>query len=61
MDKCIERIQLHLPEPLYRDILAEAAEHDIAASAMVRHVMEQYLYGTRGKRASLRPDEERES
>lgn len=59
MDKCIERIQLHLPEPLYRDILAEAANRDLAASAFIRHAMEQYLYGCRRKPGAHRSAEER--
>lgn len=49
MEKCLERIQLWLPETTYRDALAEAAERDQAASAFIRHVLEQYLYGCRGK------------
>lgn len=59
MDKCIERIQLHLPAPLYQDILAEAAERDQAASAFIRHVMEQYLYGCRRRPGAQNSAEER--
>jgi hypothetical protein len=59
MDKCIERIQLHLPEALYQDILAEAAERDLAASAFIRSVMEKYLYGAKGTRDAHRRDAER--
>lgn len=47
MEKCIERIQLHLPESLYQDVLAEAAERDLAASAFIRNVLERHLYGNR--------------
>lgn len=54
MEICIERIQLHLPETLYLDLLAESAEQDLAASAFIRKVLEQYLYGAKGKRDSHR-------
>ena len=59
MEKCLERIQLWLPETMYRDVLAEAAERDQAASAFIRHVLEQYLYGCRRKPDAPRCDEER--
>lgn len=59
MEKCIERIQLHLPEPLYRDILTEAANRDLAASVFIRRAMEQYLYGCREKRGAQSSAEER--
>lgn len=59
MEKCIQRIQLHLPDPLYQDILAEATDRDQAASAFIRHVMEQYLYGCRRRPDSKSSAQER--
>ncbi len=60
MDKCIERIQLHLPEALYHDLLVEAAEQDIPASAFIRHICEQYLYGHRRRPDSKSSAKERQ-
>jgi hypothetical protein len=59
-EKCIERIQLHLPERLYRDILIEATERDLAASAFIRRVMEKYLYGHRHRPGAERRVGERQ-
>ena len=59
MEKCQDRIQLWLPETTYRDTLSEAANRDQAASAFIRHVLEQYLYGCRHKPDAHRCDEER--
>jgi len=59
MEKCLARIQLWLPETTYQDALAEAADRDQAASAFIRHVLEQYLYGCRHKPDAHRCDEER--
>ena len=61
MDKCIERIQLHLPEPLYQDLLTEAAERDLAASAFIRSVLEKYLYGNRRRQDADRSAKERKA
>lgn len=59
MEKCQDR-KLWLPETTYRDTLSEAANRDQAASAFIRHVLEQYLYGCRHKPAHApRCDEER--
>ncbi len=46
-EKCLERIQVNMPESLHRDVLIEAAERDEAAGAFIRHVLEKYLYGNR--------------
>lgn len=59
MEKCLERIQLWLPETTYRDTLAVAADRDQAASAFIRHVLEQYLYGCRPRPDAHRSAEER--
>ena len=59
MEKCHERIQLWLPETIYQDTLAEAADRDQAASAFIRHVLEQYLYGCRRRPDAQRSGEER--
>ncbi len=58
-EKCLERINLNLPETLYRDTLEEAAEQDLAAGALVRKALEQYLYGIKGKRDAKRREEGR--
>lgn len=42
-----------------QDILAESANRDQAASAFIRHVLEQYLYGCRGRPDAHRSAEER--
>lgn len=59
MEKCLDRIQVWFPETTYRDVLAESAERDQAASTFIRHVLEQYLYGCRHKPDAHRSVEER--
>lgn len=56
-EKCLERIQVNMPESLHRDVLTEAAERDIAAGAFIRHVLEQYLYGNRRRPVAERSTE----
>lgn len=58
-EKCLEHIQLHLPETLYRDVLDEATQQDLATSAFIRKVLTQYLYGAKGKRDTKRYAEDR--
>lgn len=58
-EKCLSRLNLNLPESVYHDTLVEAAEQEVAAGALVRKVLEQYLYGVKGKRDAKRHDEAR--
>ena len=57
-EKCLERIQVNMPESLHRDVLIEAADRDVAAGAFIRHVLEQYLYGHRRSRVAGSSNEE---
>lgn len=58
-EKCLFRLNLNLPETVYHDVLIEAAEQELAAGTLVRKVLEQYLYGTKGKRDAKKHDEAR--
>lgn len=49
MEKCIERIQLHMPTSLYHDLLKAAARADLFAGAYLRRMAERVLYGEQGR------------
>lgn len=59
MEKCIERIQLHMPTSLYHDILKAAARADLSASAYLRRMTERVLYGELEKEGAHRCAKER--
>lgn len=59
MEKCIERIQLHMPTSLYHDLLKAAARANLAASAYLRRMTERVLYGERGREGAHRCAKER--
>lgn len=58
-EKRLELIIVHLPETLYRDVLDEATHQDLAASAFIRKMLIQYLYGAKGKRDTKMYGEDR--
>ena len=58
-EKMLERIICHIPESLYTDALIQADREEIAAGALLRKALQQYLYGKFKSRGSERISEDR--
>ena len=52
-EKCLERIPVHMPETLKRELQDLALLEDRAVGEYIRHVLELHVYGAR-----RRPEQE---
>lgn len=59
VEKCLERVIVHMPESLYLDVVRTAERKDLAASAYIRKLLEKDMYGAVGSRDAQRITEGR--